>query len=167
MSGSTYKQLKKVPLEPIGKRIARLRNDSGWTQQSLADRLAISRVAISHIEMDLTFPGERTITLLSGIFKLTPHELVAGTTYPKAKADRLPETVCWYTQLEQDLALLDNDLKWLKLLSGQFNQTRLLTQVQGKWSKLLSKWMERTIDDREREKIAAAQEKLAAACNTL
>jgi len=38
--------------ESIRKRIARLHQGNGWTQQSLADRVAMSRVAISHIEMD-------------------------------------------------------------------------------------------------------------------
>jgi transcriptional regulator with XRE-family HTH domain len=57
-------------LESIGKRIARLRQERGWTQQDLATRLASSRVAVSHIEMDLIIPSERTVTLLAGLFKL-------------------------------------------------------------------------------------------------
>ncbi|MGQ9612566.1 MAG: hypothetical protein ACUVSL_10245 [Chloroflexus sp.] len=32
--------------EPIEQRIARLRNELVWTQQELAERLAISRVAV-------------------------------------------------------------------------------------------------------------------------
>jgi transcriptional regulator with XRE-family HTH domain len=75
-------------VETIGKRIAFLRQKNNWTQASLASRLAMSRVAISHIEMDLTIPNERSITLMAGLFKLTPLELVDGTTYPKAKAER-------------------------------------------------------------------------------
>lgn len=86
--------------EQIGKRIARLRSEGDWTQQSLSARLGISRVAISHIEMDSTVPGERTITLLAGIFKVSPHDLVYGTTYPKAKSDRLPNVACRYTEIE-------------------------------------------------------------------
>jgi len=73
-------QLRKAAPEPIGKRIARLRAGRGWTQQSLAARLAISRVAVSHIEMELSYPSERTITLLAGWLKLPPHELVATRT---------------------------------------------------------------------------------------
>ncbi len=84
-------------VETIGKRIVKLRQKDGLTQQSLADRLAISRVAISHIEMDLVIPSERSITLLAGIFKLTPATLVEGTTYPRAKAERLPEFTCLFT----------------------------------------------------------------------
>lgn len=84
-------------IESIGKRIAYLRQENGWTQQSLGDRLAMSRVAISHIEMDLSIPSERTITLMAGVFKLSPTDLVEGTTYPRAKAERLPELTTIYT----------------------------------------------------------------------
>ena len=70
--------------------IARLRHELGWTQQELAERLAISRVAVSHLESGTSVPSERTITLLAGVFKLEPHELVADTGYPIAKAERLP-----------------------------------------------------------------------------
>src|SRR3989304_8739475 len=99
--------------ETIGKRIARLRQETGWTQRALAARRAISRVAVSQIEMDLTLPSERTVTLLAGLFKLSPQALVEGTTYPLAKAERLPQVACCYTALEYDLALL-NDLAWIE-----------------------------------------------------
>src|SRR3954447_5135504 len=76
--------------ENLGTRIADLRAKLGWTQQDLADRVGISRVAISHLEAGMSQPGERTVALLAGLFRLEPHELVAGTTYPPAKAERLP-----------------------------------------------------------------------------
>jgi transcriptional regulator with XRE-family HTH domain len=63
-------------VETIGKRIASLRQKNSWTQATLANRLAMSRVAISHIEMDLTIPSERSITMMAGLFKLSPLDLV-------------------------------------------------------------------------------------------
>ncbi len=107
---------KHTPPETIGKRIARLRVERGWTQQALSQRLAVSRVAISHMEMDLTIPSERTITLLAGIFKVKPHDLVEGTTYPRAKAEKLPLVTCSYTAIELGLAVFENDLSWLERL---------------------------------------------------
>ena len=99
-------------IESLGRRIARLRGDLGWTQQELADRLAISRVAVSHLETKAeSMPGERTVALLAGLFKMEPHELVAGTSYPLAKAERLPLTVPRYTEVELQLRLLANDLE--------------------------------------------------------
>ena len=97
----------------LGRRIAALRGDRGWTQQQLADRLAISRVAVSHLETDINTPGERTVALLAGVFRLEPHDLVAGTSYPLAKSDRLPLVVARWTEVEHQLALLARDLGWL------------------------------------------------------
>ncbi len=96
--------------ESLGRRVAAHRTKLGLTQQELAERVGISRVAVSHLESGVTDPGERTVTLLAGLFKLEPHELVAGTTYPAAKAHRLPVVVARYTEVELQLALLDHDL---------------------------------------------------------
>src|SRR3954467_814458 len=97
--------------DDLGRRIATLRAALGWTQQELADRMAVSRVAVSHIEAGLRDPGERTVTLLAGLFKLEPWELVAGTSYPPAKAERLPVVACRYTEVELQLRLLELDLE--------------------------------------------------------
>jgi transcriptional regulator with XRE-family HTH domain len=97
--------------EHLGRRIARLRAELRWTQQDLADRLAISRVAVSHLESGLSVPSERTVTLLAGLYKLEPHELVADTSYPVAKAERLPAVACRYTEVELQLRLLARDVE--------------------------------------------------------
>ena len=97
-------------LESLGRRIAKLRAELGWTQQELADRAAVSRVALSHLERDLSTPGERTVALLAGVFGMEPHDLVDGTTYPSAKADRLPLVVTRYTEVELQVRLLDRDI---------------------------------------------------------
>jgi transcriptional regulator with XRE-family HTH domain len=135
--------------ETIGKRIASLRQKHGWTQASLANRLAISRVAISHIEMDLIVPSERTITLLAGIFKLSPHLLVDGTTYPQAKVEHLPEVACLYTELELQLALLSNDIQWLQQMDHTHRKHELIGEILSKWVSRLEEWRLCYIDDRE------------------
>lgn len=98
--------------EALGARIARLRAARGWTQEQLAVRLAASRVAVSHFEAGLALPSERTVVLLAGLFKLEPHVLVAGTSYPAAKAERLPLAACRYTEAEHQLALMRCELAW-------------------------------------------------------
>lgn len=98
--------------ETLGARIARLRAARGWTQEQLAERLAASRVAVSHFEAGLALPSERTVVLLAGLFKIEPHALVAGTSYPAAKAERLPAVACRYTEAEHQLALMRRDLEW-------------------------------------------------------
>ena len=83
--------------------------------QELADRIGISRVAVSHLETKPNaHPGERTVVLLAGVFKMDPHELVADTDYPMAKAERLPLVAARYTEAEHQVVLLDRDLAWLE-----------------------------------------------------
>lgn len=134
--------------ENLGRRIARLRTDAGWTQADLAARLAISRVAVSHLEAGLSVPGERTVTLLAGLFKLEPHELVAGTSYPPGKTERLPVVACRYTEVELQLRLLDADME---RLGPSFAPV-----VAAEWHTRLSKLRRVTHDRREREALDEA-----------
>ena len=135
--------------ENLGRRIARLRAGTGWTQQELAARLAISRVAVSHLEAGLSMPGERTVTLLAGVFKLEPHELVAGTNYPEAKAERLPMVACRYTEVELQLRLLDADLARPGGLSDP--------AARREWQVRLDKLLAATHDPRERAAVSWAR----------
>jgi transcriptional regulator with XRE-family HTH domain len=136
-------------VDSIGKRLAYLRQKNGWTQQSLANRLAMSRVAISHIEMDLSIPSERSITLMAGVFKISPIELVEGTAYPRAKAERLPEVTTTFTELELNFALLKNDIEWLaRLEDSRINQNGI-REVLDKWIPLLDDWGNKITDEHE------------------
>ena len=123
------------PRESLGRKIARLRSERGWTQEQLAERLAVSRVAVSHIEMGLSVPSERTVVLLAGMFNLEPPQLVAGTSYPDAKRDRLPATTTRYTAVDLLAALLEADIAWV-----QSGQTR---------PGLRNAWLERINDAQE------------------
>ena len=48
------------------------------------------------------------------MFGVEPHELVAGTSYPSAKAERLPLVTARHTEAELHVALLDRDLAWIE-----------------------------------------------------
>ncbi|HNT26262.1 MAG TPA: helix-turn-helix transcriptional regulator [Anaerolineales bacterium] len=150
--------------ESIGKRIAGLRQAQGWTQQNLAARLALSRVAVSHIEMDLSIPGERTITLLAGLFKMTPFDLVDGTTYPQAKTERLPEVTCIYTASEMEIILLENDLAWLKRLAGQPQYRQVAAELWEDWNKRWGEEDQENIDEAEKSRLLKARQALSQAC---
>ena len=134
--------------ENLGRRVARLRTAAGMTQADLAARLAISRVAVSHLEAGLSVPGERTVTLLAGLFKLEPHELVAGTNYPSAKAERLPVVVTRYTEVELQLRLLDQDIE---RLGASFDPVHA-----GEWHRRLAKLRRGSYDRREQEALDEA-----------
>ena len=143
---------KPVVPESLGRRIAGHRAKLGWTQQELADRLAVSRVAVSHLEAGMSDPGERTVALLASVFKVEPHVLVAGTTYPTARAERLPVVVAMHTEVDLQLALLDNDLAWLE----QFRPADERAILDG-WMSRLGSLLEASHDDRERLAVRRAR----------
>ena len=141
------------PDETLGQRIARLRARRSWTQERLAEQLAASRVAVSHFEMGLALPSERTIVLLAGLFKLEPHELIAGTGYPAAKAERLPSVACRYTEVEFQLALLQCDLEWAGRLDLATRK-----DIAEAWRMKLAALAEQAYDEGERALLEQAQE---------
>lgn len=116
--------------EKLGRRIAELRTDRGMTQQDVADRLALSRVAISQFEAGMSIPSERTVILLAGLFKIEPGDLVDGTGYPRAKADRLPPVVVRHTEVELQLARCELDLAWVDRLD---DDGRIARRVADDW----------------------------------
>src|SRR3954471_24382743 len=138
--------------EGLGRRIAAHRAKLGLTQNELADRLAVSRTAVSHLEAGMTVPGERTIVLLAGLFKVEPRELVAGTNYPVAKGERLPAVAARYTELELLVALLDNDVEWIER-----TDVREATRVLDEWDVHLRAVDEHRLDLRERELLREAR----------
>jgi transcriptional regulator with XRE-family HTH domain len=149
--------------EHLGRRVAALRAQRGWTQQQLADRVGISRVAVSHLEAGITIPGERTVVLLAGLFKLEPDELVAGTSYPRAKRERLPLVACRYTEAELQVRLFDHDLAWLERLGAEGAGPRLREEVVARWRPKLAELLRGALDPAERAMLEAALGRLVAA----
>jgi transcriptional regulator with XRE-family HTH domain len=140
--------------ESLGDRIAKHRTELGWTQAELAERVGISRVALSHIEAGISNPGERTVALLAGVFKVEPHELVAQTDYPSAKAERLPLVTARYTEVEHQLALLDARLA---VVTEPRERERIVRDAR----RLLLDLADRTHDPRERAGLRARIARLA------
>jgi len=141
----------------LGRRVADLRAKRDWTQQDLAARLAVSRAAVSHIEAGLSIPGERTVALLAGLFSMEPHELVAGTDYPSAKAERLPVVVARWTEVEHQLALLARDLAWLDRAEVADAHVRV---VRVEWEVRLTALLADTYDPEERALLTDARRRL-------
>ncbi len=121
----------------------------------------MSRVAVSHLELGISVPSERTVTLLAGVFKQEPPELVAGTTYPPAKAERLPLVAARHTEIELQLQLLRRDLDWLRGLRDAPAYSDLLARTQADWLARLAALDERSLDRRERALLRAARDLLA------
>ena len=91
---------------------------------------------------------------------LEPHDLVAGTSYPTAKSDRLPLVVTRWTEVEHQLALLARDLWWLDGADGAAGPAprALVDQVLGEWDTVLSKLADALHDPAESSLVAAARE---------
>jgi transcriptional regulator with XRE-family HTH domain len=140
--------------EALGRRIADHRAKLGWTQSDLAERLGISRVAVSHLEAGMSQPGERTVTLLAGLFKVEPDELVGGTNYPPAKAERLPPVAARYTEAEHQVALCEADLRWIARGPSLYGD-----QVLAEWEVRLRR-LAKDADRHDRELIGAVRAKV-------
>lgn len=116
------------------------------TQQELADRIAVSRTAVSHLEAGMTVPSERTIVLLAGAFKIEPRDLVAGTLYPQAKAERLPPVAARYTELELLDALLELECAWLERIGAETD-----AEMAARWESRLDVFDALHLDRRDRD----------------
>jgi len=133
---------------------------TGITQAELADRVGISRVALSHIETSRSIPGERTVALLAGMFRCEPFELVSGTDYPTSKAERLPTVVARYTEVEYQLGVLEAQLSAVACASHE--PSRTAGELAARWRPALQKLLEAANDPDERRLLREAMKRLAA-----
>jgi hypothetical protein len=95
------------------------------------------------------------VALLAGLFKVPPHELVADTDYPAAKAERLPLVVAQHTEVELQLALLENDVRWL----DEVSPTRA-ELVLDQWNATLDYLLDHAHDPHERQLIDEARRRV-------
>lgn len=66
----------------LGKTLRRLRSSSGLTQQEVADRLEVSRVAIGQWESDKTMPRKNNLEQLALLYGVTISELMGEEAEP-------------------------------------------------------------------------------------
>lgn len=146
-------------IETLAQRIARLRAALGWSQQEVAERIAVSRVALSHFELGISIPSERTVTLLAGLFKTDPPLLVAGTSYPAPKTDRLPMVSARYTEIELQQKLLERDIEWLARLDPAASE-HWTERVRAQWRACLEDLKLRTADAHEQSLLSDMRSKV-------
>lgn len=63
----------------LGQRIQMLRTAAGWSQEQLAEQLAVTRQTVSKWERDLSMPDVDALLLLSDLFELSLDELIRGS----------------------------------------------------------------------------------------
>jgi transcriptional regulator with XRE-family HTH domain len=133
--------------------VAKHRAELGWTQARLAERVGLSRVAVSHVEAGLTVPSERTVILLAGIFGREPHELTGGTDYPQAKAERLPLVAARHTEVDHQLLVLEAVMELLDRLPADRSTDRLRRDVRDEWQARLRHLADHTPDPTDRTRL--------------
>ncbi len=69
--------------DDIGKFILELREERGWTQEELGDRVPVTRQAVSRWEQGKSIPDSSTLLILSNIFDVSINELLSGKRIPK------------------------------------------------------------------------------------
>ena len=75
----------------IGKNIARLRHELGYTQEALAARLHVSSAAVSKWEHGSSFPDISTLPILARIFDVSIDELL---NFEKNLSDEQVKELC-------------------------------------------------------------------------
>ena len=73
----------------IGKRIAELRKQQGFTQEDLAEQFGLSSQAVSKWENDLAYPDILLLPKLAGLLGITVDALLTGEKPPETRL--LPE----------------------------------------------------------------------------
>ena len=70
----------------LGEKLRSLRAEKGWDQEALAERLDVSRQAVSKWELDKTVPEVKYIVAISELFGVTTDYLLKDTAGPEAEA---------------------------------------------------------------------------------
>jgi len=73
----------------LGKKIANLRKEKGFTQEELSERLEVSPQAVSKWENDLSCPDIMLLPKIAEVFGVTVDELLSNS--PKKETVMLPE----------------------------------------------------------------------------
>ena len=68
-----------VDYQLLGKRIAALRKEQGYTQEALAERAGMTNVFLSNIENCRSIPSLETLMKLCGALSATPDQILLGT----------------------------------------------------------------------------------------
>ena len=76
----------------LGQRVQMLRTAAGWSQEQLAEQLAVTRQTVSKWERDLSTPDADALLLLSDLFEISLDELVRGA---KPEPNRSQTAAFW------------------------------------------------------------------------
>lgn len=101
-----YYQTGGANMVDFGTKLKELRQQAGMTQKQLADRLWLSKAAVSYYEQSLRYPSPEILVKLAGIFHVTTDHLL-GIEDKKQTID--------VTDLpDEDIEFLENAVRLLR-----------------------------------------------------
>jgi len=89
------------PATVFGARLSALRQERGWTQAELAEKLGVSVKAVTYYEREVSSPNMRTLERVAQALGVDPSELLDATAEKRAARKPGPAS-----QLEQRIAAL-------------------------------------------------------------
>ena len=90
----------------IGQKLRECREERNWTQQELADRLNVTRQAVSNWERDKTLPDVYMIREIAAIFDMTLDEYMENTKKAEVEMPKMPGRLTIGTIMQVILYLL-------------------------------------------------------------
>ena len=106
--------------------------------------------------------SERTVVILSGVFGIDPLAFVSGTSYPMAKAERLPVIVALHTEVDMALALCAAETE----VAARSGNAGLLVERASSWALRLRALERSWPDERDCRRLAAETERLVSLAPT-
>ncbi len=92
-------------MNTIGSRISALRKEHGFSQEYVAEKLDVSRQAVSKWEQDLCAPDTYNLIALAGLFSVTVEYIAVGKEETKSEASA-PVSVSKQITVQQILGLI-------------------------------------------------------------
>ena len=114
----------------IADRIQSLRKSKGMSQEELADRIGVSRQAVSKWESEQATPDLEKVVIMSEIFEVTTDYLLKGiepvkTDEHKTMADVIDQKVL----TEKNGKRMKTALKWFLIVAGALLAIDLISMI--------------------------------------
>ena len=71
------------PTPPFGARLAALRQERGWTQVQLAEKLGVTVKMVTYYEREATNPTTKTVAKLAEVFGVEPSAFLESAPSPR------------------------------------------------------------------------------------
>ena len=114
----------------IADRIQSLRKSKGMSQEELADRIGVSRQAVSKWESEQATPDLEKVVIMSDIFEVTTDYLLKGIEPVKADEHKtMADVIDQKVLTEKNGKRMKTALKWFRIGAGALLAIELLSMI--------------------------------------